>query len=333
MKNPGKTMLVLAILIFTGCQQDAIQKLLQGTIDLYPSDRYTTEATMEILGQSKYKLEEVLPIKTEMIYFAFNKMVPDQVVADIQQEIDHFKNNGVLKSLYQKYLYSSDVPGILQFYTEEYPPLTFLGKYGEISGYGADVVKEIMKRNRIFEKIKISTWSNGYDLALDNPNFCLFTMDRTEIRESLFQWVGPIGTNTTWFYIRKGSGITVSSIADAKMMTTVGTVSSWFSDQHLRNLGFANLVSGSDPEVMTVKLMQGQVEAFVCTDVTFPDILRDAGYQYTDVIPAFALMSSDYYISFSKSTSPSIVNQWQSTFNAMKSDGTINAIHARWFPE
>ena len=320
-------------LVYCTDQQDAIQKLLQGTIDLYPSDRYTTEATLEILGQSKYKLEEVLPIKTEMIYFAFNKMVPDQVVADIQQEIDHFKNNGLLKSLYQKYLYSSDVPGILQLYTEEYPPLTFLGKYGEISGYGADVVKEIMKRNRIFEKIKISTWSNGYDLALDNPNFCLFTMDRTEIRESLFQWVGPIGTNTTWFYVRKGSGITINSIEDAKKITSVGTVSSWFSDQHLRNLGFANLVSGSDPEVMTAKLMHGQVEAFVCTDVTFPDIVRAAGYLYSDVIPAFALMSSEYYISFSKSTSPAIVNQWQSTFQAMKSDGTINSIHDRWFPE
>ena len=82
-------------LVYCTDQQDAIQKLLQGTIDLYPSDRYTTEATLEILGQSKYKLEEVLPIKTEMIYFAFNKMVPDQVVADIQQEIDHFKNNGL----------------------------------------------------------------------------------------------------------------------------------------------------------------------------------------------------------------------------------------------
>jgi ABC-type amino acid transport substrate-binding protein len=320
-------------LIYCKDHQDAINKLLKEEIDLYPSDRFTTEATLEILGKSIYNLKEVLPIKTEMIYYAFNKMTPDEVVADFQQEIDQLKNNGFLKSLYQKYLNSSDFPGTLVIYTEEYPPITFLGTYGEITGYGADVVKEIMKRNRIFENIKISTWSNGYELALDNPNFCLFTMDRTEIRNSLFQWVGPVGTNTTWFYVRKGSGITISSLVDAKKLASVGTVSSWFSDQYLRTLGFNNLVSGNEPVEMAVKLMKGEINAFVCTGVTFPDILNKAGYHYSEVSAAFALMSSDYYISFSKTTSSSIAGKWQTTWEAMVSDGTVAAIRKRWFPD
>jgi polar amino acid transport system substrate-binding protein len=228
---------------------------------------------------------------------------------------------------------TSGFPGILQIYTEEYPPITFLGKYGEISGYGSDIVREIMKRNRIFENITISTWSNGYELALDNPNFCLFTMDRTEIRESFFQWVGPVGTNTTWFYTRKGSDITISSLDDAKKLSSVGTVSSWFSDQHLRKLGFTNLISGKVPAEMATKLMQGKIDAFVCTGVTFPDILKEAGYQYANVTPAYALMSSDYYISFSKNTPASTVQLWKSTLDAMVTDGTVNAIRKKWFPD
>jgi polar amino acid transport system substrate-binding protein len=243
------------------------------------------------------------------------------------------KNKGFFKPLYQKYLKSSDFPGILQIYTEEYPPITFLDRFGEISGYGADVVKEIMKRNMIFEDIRISTWSNGYELAQDNPNFCLFTMDRTEIRESLFQWVGPIGTNTTWIYVRKGSGIVVNSLEEAKKLNSVGTVSSWFSDQYLRKLGFTNLISEKEPVNMAIKLMKGEIDAFVCTGVTFPDILNEAGYRYEDVTPAFSLMSSYYYITFSKTTSRSIVNLWQTTFEAMEADGTITSMRKRWFPE
>jgi ABC-type amino acid transport substrate-binding protein len=320
-------------LVYCKDHQDAINKLLKEEIDLYPSDRYTTEATMKILGLSGYYLKEVLPIKTEMIYFAFNKMTPDEVVSDFQQEINRLKENGFFRSLYQEYLNSSDFPGTLVIYTEQYPPITFLGSFGEISGYGADVVKEIMKRNRIFENIKISTWSNGYELALDNPNFCLFTMDRTDIRNSLFQWVGPIGTNTTWFYIRKGSGITISSLEDAKKLSSVGTVKSWFSDQYLRNLGFTNLVSGNEPVEMAGKLMKGEINTFVCTGITFPDILEKAGYQYKEVTAAYSLMSSDYYISFSKTTSPSIVSKWQSAWEIMASDGTVAAIRKRWFPE
>ncbi len=320
-------------LVYCSDHQDAIQKLLNGSIDLYPSDRYTTEATMEVLGQSWYLLKEVLPIKTELIYYAFNKAIPDQTVSRFQEQIDKMKQNGSFKPFYEKFMRTSGFPGILQIYTEEYPPITFMDKFGEISGYGSDIVREIMKRNRIFENITISTWSNGYELALDNPNFCLFTMDRTGIRESLFQWVGPVGTNTTWFYVRKGSGLTITSLDDAKKLPAVGTVSSWFSDQHLRKLGFTNLISGKVPAEMATKLMQGKIDAFVCTGVTFPDILKEAGYQYADVMPAYALMSSDYYISFSKNTPISTVQLWQSTFDSMVADGTVTAIRKKWFPD
>lgn len=318
-------------LVYCNNHEDALDKLLAGTIDLYPADRYTTEAALEKTGRSVYDLRAVLPVKTEMIYFAFNKKIPDEVVIDFQRETDRLKSSGYLKQLSQQYLRSSDYPGILQIYTEEYPPVTFLGRYGEISGYGTDIVREIMKRNKVFEPIRISTWSNGYELALDNPNFCLFTMDRTEIRENLFRWVGPIGTNTTWFYVRKGSGVVVGSLEDARKLASVGTVASWFSDQHLRNLGFANLVSGADPVSMTTRLMKGEVDAFVCSGITFPDIITAAGYSYQEVTPAFALMSSDFYISFSKTTSRELVSSWQSAFETMQRDGTVQSIYNRWF--
>jgi len=189
-----------------------------------------------------------------------------------------------------------------------------------------------MKRNQLFIDIKLSLWSNGYDLALNNPNFCLFTMDRTQLRDNLFQWVGPIGTNTTWFYTKAGSGITISSIEKARNLKAVGTVNSWFSDQHLRSLGFTNLVSDNDPGVMTDKLMHGEVEAFVCTDVTFPEIMKGQGYQYNQVVTSFSLMSSDYYIAFSKNTPVKIIHQWQATLQSMRSDGTYDAIFRKWFP-
>ncbi len=310
----------------------AFDQLLKGEIDLFPSDKITAEAALNSLKKSFYSVTPRLSIRTDLVYFAFNKNIPDDVVADFQREIDRLKTSGVLRILTQKYLNSSDAPGTLQIYTENYPPLTFRNSFGEITGFGSDIVYEIMKRNHLFVDIKLSLWSNGYELALNNPNFCLFTMDRTQLRDNLFQWVGPIGTNTTWFFTKAGSGITIASIQEAKSLTTVGTVNSWFSDQYLRSLGFSNLVTDNDPKVMTDKLMQGEIDAFVCTDVTFPDILNGLGYHYRDVVPSFSLMSSDYYIAFSKNTSVTTVNMWQTTFESMKSDGTYDAILHKWFP-
>lgn len=320
-------------LVYCDNNIDAFDKLLKGEIDLFPSDKITAEAALQALNRSIYDVTGKLAIRTDLVYFAFNNNIPDEVVEDFQQEMDALKVNGTLKSLYQKFMQSPDYPEILQIYTEQYPPLTFRDNFGEITGFGTDVVNEIMKRNQSFSKIKLSLWSNGYELALNNPNFCLFTMDRTEIREDLFKWVGPIGTNTTYFYTKAGSGISINSIDEAKNLASVGTVNSWFSDQYLRELGFTNLVSDSDPSVMVEKLMSGEINAFVCTDITFPDILKGLGYTYNEVNAAFPLMATDYFIAFSTGTSETIVNQWQKALDDAKSDGTYTAIHAKWFPQ
>ncbi len=320
-------------LVYFNNQQEALQQLLQGNIDLFPSDILSIKSSLEGMGYLYYHVRHVLPIKTDLLYFAFNKNVPDQVVQDFQEEIDRLKKNGHLGQLSQKYLNTSDFPGTLLIYTENYPPLTFMNPYGEISGFGADVVFEIMNRERIFEKISLTTWENAYNMALYNPNFCLFTMDRTPIRENLFQWVGPIGANETYFYLKKGNNLSITSIQQARNLTAIATVSSWFSDQHLRQLGFTNLVSFDEPGAAVEALMGGYADAFVCSSVTISDILLSNGYAFADVIPEFVLMSSDYYIAFSKSTPTATVNRWQQALQAIKTDGTYDAILRRWFTE
>lgn len=312
---------------------EAIEKLLSGEINLFPSNTYAINSALEKAGESVYAVASEFTIQTELLYFAFNKGVSDNMVYNFQDAINRCKLNGVLKNLSQKYLNKSEFPDFVQVYTEGYPPLTFMDKNGEVTGYGTDIVKEIMKRNGVNFPIKLTSWSNGYQLALNNPWVCLFTMDRTPIRENSFQWVGPIGTNTTWIYTKAGSSLTIESLEDAKELEALGTVSSWFSTQHLQEQGFTNLVYESDPKVLTEKLMNGQIDAFVCTDITFPDILKDLGYTYEDVRPTFSVMASDFYVTFSNGTPPVIAQQAQSTFEAMKADGTYQAIQQKWFSE
>ncbi len=319
-------------LVYCTDVNDCIEKLLNGDIDLFPSDKFTTESALETLGKSIYAVNSVYTLKTELIYFAFNKNVSDDAVADFQTILDLAKKYGKLKELTEKYLHTSDYPDIMQIYTEQYPPLTYRDLNGEVTGFGTDVLKEIMKRNGTFNEIKLSSWSNGYQLALNNPNFCLFTMDRTENRENLFQWVGPIGKNTTWIYTKSGSVIVLNTLDDAKKLSKIGVVNSWFSTQYLEKEGFNNLVYESTPEVLVKDLLDGKIDAFVCTDITLPDILLEIGFNYNDVSPAFAVMSSDFYITLSKNTPSSVVNAWISAFEELKQDGTYDEIFDKWFP-
>lgn len=318
-------------LVYCSDINDCIDKLIKGEIDLYPSDKFTTESALKAIGKTIYSVKSVYTLKTDLIYFAFNKNVSDDVVADFQEIIDLAKKYGKLKELSEQYLQTSDYPDIMQIYTEPYPPLTFRDMDGDITGFGTDIVREIMKRNDNYSQIKLSSWSNGYQMALCNPNFCLFTMDKTEIRENLFQWVGPIGTNTTWIYTKPGSGIVVNSLDDAKKLKKIGVVSSWFSTQYLEKEGFTNLIYESTPEVLAEDLLDGEIDGFVCTDITFPNILKDLGYEYSNVTPAYEVISSDFYIAFSDNTSSSVVNKWKSTLEDIKQDGTYDEILSKWF--
>ncbi|MFH0735380.1 MAG: transporter substrate-binding domain-containing protein [bacterium] len=318
-------------LVYVENNIEAFTKLLNGQIDLFPSDKITAEAALQSLNKSIWSVTPSLTILTDLVYFAFNKQVPDDVVADFQAEIDMLKDNGKLLKLYHKHMQQQNPPATIQIYTEQYPPLTYRNSFGEITGFGTDLANEIMKRTQTYAPITLSLWSNGYSMIQYNPNFCLFTMERTPARETLFQWVGPLGTNSTYFFTKAGSGITISSIDNAKNLSKVGTVTSWFSDEYLRELGFNNLVSNSDPAVMTKKLMLGEIDAFVCSAVTFPDILKGLGYQYNQVVPSLELMSSDYYIAFSKNTPVGLVSMWQNALDAIKHDGSYNAIYNKWF--
>lgn len=320
-------------LVYCTDVNDALTKLIANEIDAFPSDIFTTKSALESLGLSIYSIDQQLTIKTELIYFAFNKNMDDEMVADFQDAIDLCKTNGTLKQLSQQYLKTSDYPDIMQIYTESYPPLTYMNSHGEITGFGTDVVKEIMSRNNLFVPIRLSSWANGYQLALNNPNFCLFTMDKTDIRKDLFQWVGPIGKNTTWFYTLAENNISINSLSSAKTLEKIGVVSSWFSTQYLQEQGFTNLVFDGDPSVLTQKLINEEIDAFVCTDITFPEILKELGYNYSIVKPSYSMMSSDFYIAFSVNTPTLQIKNWQNALNEMINDGTYKAIKGKWFPE
>ncbi|MDO9465543.1 MAG: transporter substrate-binding domain-containing protein [bacterium] len=218
-----------------------------------------------------------------------------------------------------------------QLLTEDYPPLTF-ERDGEITGFGTEVVREIIRRLNIADNIRILPWKEGYDLCLKEANVVLFTMKRTELRENLFQWIGPIGSNNTIFYAKKGSGIKIDSMDDAKKVSKIATCSAWFSEQDLKDAGFTNLVSSPVPTENVRQLVEGEVALSIFTDITIPEIAIQAGYSINDLEPVFVVSTGHFYIAISKTTPQSLVDLWKQAFQAMYEDGTFKRIYAKWIP-
>ena len=219
----------------------------------------------------------------------------------------------------------------VQMLTEEYPPVTFM-KDGKVTGFVTDIVREIIASQGIPDHIRLASWDEAYNVALSNPNVVLFSAERTEKRENLFQWVGPVGKNSAIFYAKKGSGIRISSLEDAKKIAAIATTTDWFTEQYLKGKNFTNLVSSPLPVTSVKQLMNGEVQISVFTDITIPEIVKNAGYSMADLEPVFTVSNTYLYIAVSLGTPDEMVRKWQSVLDGLKADGTFEKIYRRYLP-
>lgn len=219
----------------------------------------------------------------------------------------------------------------VQMLTEEYPPVTFM-KDGKVTGFVTDIVREIIARQAIPDNIRLTSWDEAYNVALNNPNVVLFSAERTEKRENLFQWVGPVGKNSAIFYAKKGSGIRINSLEEAKKVRAIATTANWFTEQYLKDKGFTNLVSSPLPITTVKQLMNGEVQISVFTDITIPEIVKAAGYSMDDLESVFTVSKTYFYIAMSRGTPVEMVKKWQSVLAGLKADGTFEKIYRHYIP-
>jgi polar amino acid transport system substrate-binding protein len=170
-------------------------------------------------------------------------------------------------------------------------------------------------------------------MALVYPKVVLFSAERTPEREKLFHWVGPVGKNSAIFYAKKGSGIRVGSLAEARKMPAIATTTNWFTEQYLQREGFKTLRSSPDPRDNVRQLMNGEVQLSVFTDLTIQEIAREAGYSKDDLEPVFPVSQTYFYIAISKDTPAEVVQAWQAALDDLKKEGIFEKIYRNYLSD
>lgn len=217
----------------------------------------------------------------------------------------------------------------MELLTEDYPPLTFaIGD--SVTGFATEVVREMQYQMRVRYPIYLMDWDEAYQKALSTPNVVIFTVERTPEREDKFHWIGPLGKNTTSFYVRNDSLVTIANLEEAKRLRAIATTTNWFNEQYLQQNGFTNLLSSASPTDNIRQLMDGSASATILSDLTARSIITKAGYEATDLIPALKVMETEYYIGVSKMTNQKTVDKWMQAFEEIKKDGTLERLKTRW---
>jgi len=217
----------------------------------------------------------------------------------------------------------------LTILTENLPPLNYLDN-GTLVGPSVEIVKEIQKRVGSKEQIQVYPWARAYKMALAEENVILFGMTYTDVRKDKFKWVGPLATKRDILVAKKGSGIKIKDLEDAKKVKSIGTLLDDTRGRLLERNGFNNLEPVSDEQLNAKKLAIGRIDLWAYKIPGLRTVCDLAGVDYTEFEEVYHLREIDLMIAFSKKTSDSIVQKWRDAFNEMLADGTIMQIRKNW---
>lgn len=219
----------------------------------------------------------------------------------------------------------------LKILCEDDAPFQFM-KDGKLTGFSIEIVQEIQKRVKNTDKIEMVPWNRGYTLIQEEPNVVLFSMIRNADRNDKFKWVGPTTETKYVFYVKADSTIKITSLDDAKKLKSIGVYLNDARDVFLTKAGFTNLDRSPDNIANVKKLMAGRQDAFVSSDKSGPEELVKAGYKWADVKEAFVFNRTQIYVAMSKGTADATLKAWNDALDAMKKDGSFEAISKKYFP-
>ncbi|MBL4786116.1 MAG: transporter substrate-binding domain-containing protein [Cohaesibacteraceae bacterium] len=215
--------------------------------------------------------------------------------------------------------------------TEIYPPLQYM-ENGQLTGIGAEVVRELQKRMGHVEPIEILPWKRGYEQAKNRSGTGLFSMARTPVREDLFQWVGPLFAANTFIFVHGDSKLKISSIDDLAKLEQIVTQAGGANHQYLQSLGLTNVLGVHDISRISHLLLNKRVTAIMSSDLFVARQLQDMGEDYSSIQPVVRASGWGSYIGFSPATSPKVLRRWRTALKSMRDDGTLQRIQDRYLP-
>jgi polar amino acid transport system substrate-binding protein len=158
----------------------------------------------------------------------------------------------------------------------------------------------------------------------------LFSTTRTEQREKLFKWVGPITTTNIGIIAPKSKHLKINKIEDLKKYK-IGAVLKDIGEQLLLSNGIpkANIksIGGKNPVVLNFQKMgKGRIDAFAYETNVAMYGAKSYQIDSNDFEVVYILKKGELYYAFNKNTDDTIIKKYQKALDTIKQNGTYNKI-------
>ncbi|BBF86202.1 hypothetical protein DLM_2596 [Aquitalea magnusonii] len=164
--------------------------------------------------------------------------------------------------------------GRLLVVTENAAWLSSVDGQGNLSGRNTRLVKDILARAGLKADFQVLPWARAYRMAATRPNTLIYSIARTDTRESQFLWLGQIGHMQRVFYRLHGeTGIAPQSLEQVKSCCKVCVGNHDVQEEFLIQSGFSagsHYITTNSQQECPRLLQSGAVQLLIAD----PDQLR-----------------------------------------------------------
>jgi polar amino acid transport system substrate-binding protein len=219
----------------------------------------------------------------------------------------------------------------LSYTTEEYPPFNFTNDSKALEGIGVDLLMAALKHQQssvTVDKLKVLPWTRGYRQALKGPNTVLFSTTRTEQREPLFKWAGPIVASKNALIARADAGIKINDKQELANYS-IGVVRDDIGEQLVRGLEVVSddkIKPQAKAENIIQQLQSKRIDMLAYEVNSLRYQIKKLGLNNDDFVEVFVLNEGQLYYAFSPDVPDETVKALQTGIDAIKANGEYDKI-------
>ncbi|ELP5727161.1 ABC transporter substrate-binding protein [Vibrio vulnificus] len=217
----------------------------------------------------------------------------------------------------------------LTFFSESYPPANYLENKMP-RGYSVDVLRQaasIVGTNIKDEQIVIQPWPRSYRATLTHDDAALFSTTRTEHREHLFQWAGPIADIKAVVMARVDSDIVINDPIDMANYR-IGVIRDDVGEQMLLELGVPReaMQEANYVTQLAEQLMKKRIDLLAYDESAALWFTSQAGLDPKLFKTVYILKEGELYFAFNKNVPKKLVDQLQKGIDALKKEKNAQGV-------
>lgn len=211
---------------------------------------------------------------------------------------------------------------VLKVYADNWEPYNYVDN-NQIVGISTELVEATLSRANIPYELVMMPWKRAYREVEFKKNALLFTVNRTESREKLFKWVGPILESEVYLYrLNNRDDIKINDISDVRGYS-IGVLRGGAVQTFLDSHGFsdADYQIASKADLLLKLIFANRVDLIPGDRIDLAHQLKQTNKKLGDLEKAFFLYSGSYYIAVNIETPDEIVDKLQNALDELIQEG------------